>query len=79
MIRKIFDSPTDPDDEGSDKVDGEDIEVINPLVDHPLSSSPTENPAINSTSIIPITPRNFQPVLSSLPSSVPTPSPKTST
>ncbi|MBW0466318.1 hypothetical protein O181_006033 [Austropuccinia psidii MF-1] len=70
-IRRISDSPTNPDSEGSDEV-----EVINPLVGHSSRISPTKTPAKRLHSqIIPSTPRNFQPVLSS----VPPPSPKSST
>ncbi|MBW0478061.1 hypothetical protein O181_017776 [Austropuccinia psidii MF-1] len=51
--------------EGSNKSDGEEVEVINPLVGHPSRDSPTQPPA-----------RKFH---SQLPSSAPPPSPKPST
>ncbi|MBW0525408.1 hypothetical protein O181_065123 [Austropuccinia psidii MF-1] len=74
-IREISDSPTNPDSEGS-----EEVEVIHPLVGHPSSSSPTQPPDKEfHSNIIPGTPRNFQYVLCSLPSSVHTPSPRPST
>ncbi|MBW0501493.1 hypothetical protein O181_041208 [Austropuccinia psidii MF-1] len=73
-IRHIADPPTNPDAEVSDKLDGDEVEVSNPLVGHYSSSSPKEF----HSHLIPITPRNFQPVLSSVPSSVPPPSPKSS-
>ncbi|MBW0461153.1 hypothetical protein O181_000868 [Austropuccinia psidii MF-1] len=79
-IRKIADSPTNPDAEGRDELDREEAEVIHPLVDHSSSSSPIQPPAKKLYSnLIPNTPRNFQPVLPLLPSSIPPPSPKPST
>ncbi|MBW0490520.1 hypothetical protein O181_030235 [Austropuccinia psidii MF-1] len=59
--------------------DGVDFEVINQLVGHSSISSSTQHPATKfHSNLIPSTPRNFQPVLSSAPSSVPPFSPKSS-
>ncbi|MBW0486165.1 hypothetical protein O181_025880 [Austropuccinia psidii MF-1] len=78
-IRKISDSPTNPYAKGSDELDGEELEVINPLVGNSSSSSPTQLPAKQFHShLIPSTPGSFQPVLSSLLSSSPPSSPKPS-
>ncbi|MBW0501639.1 hypothetical protein O181_041354 [Austropuccinia psidii MF-1] len=78
--RKIADSPTNPNAEGSDELDGEEVEFIHPLVGHSSSSSPTQPPYKEFySSFIPSTPRNFQPVLYSLPSFIPPPSPEPST
>ncbi|MBW0542959.1 hypothetical protein O181_082674 [Austropuccinia psidii MF-1] len=79
-IRKISDSPTDPNAEGSDEFDGEEVEVINPLVSQSSRSSPTQRPFKKFHShIIPSTPENLQPVLSLLPSSISHSSPNLST
>ncbi|MBW0561264.1 hypothetical protein O181_100979 [Austropuccinia psidii MF-1] len=52
---------------------------MNPLVSHCSSSSPTQPPARKLHShLIPHTPRNLQPILSLLQSSIPPPSPETS-
>ncbi|MBW0553646.1 hypothetical protein O181_093361 [Austropuccinia psidii MF-1] len=68
------------DAEGSNEPDGEEFEVINASVGHYSSSTPNKPPSKKfQSNIIPSTTRNFQPVLSSLPSSIPPPSPKTST
>ncbi|MBW0474699.1 hypothetical protein O181_014414 [Austropuccinia psidii MF-1] len=80
IIRKSAYSPANPAAEGSNDLDGEEVEVINPLVGHYSSSSPSQPPFKKfHNHIIPSTPKNFQPVLSSLPSSTPPPSPKPST
>ncbi|MBW0588080.1 hypothetical protein O181_127795 [Austropuccinia psidii MF-1] len=71
-IREISDSPT--------YLDGEEVEVINTLVGHSSGSSPTKPPVKKFHShIIPSNTKNFPPVVSSLPSSIPPPSPKPST
>ncbi|MBW0539354.1 hypothetical protein O181_079069 [Austropuccinia psidii MF-1] len=65
IIRQIADSPTNLDSEGSEKLNGEEVKVINPLVCHSSSTSPTKTPFNKFHShLIPSTPRNFQPVLS---------------
>ncbi|MBW0529032.1 hypothetical protein O181_068747 [Austropuccinia psidii MF-1] len=68
------------DAEVSDELDGEEVEVINPVVGHYSNSSPTKT-SVNTfhSKLIFSTPRNLQPVLSSPPSSIPPPSPKPST
>ncbi|MBW0517159.1 hypothetical protein O181_056874 [Austropuccinia psidii MF-1] len=79
-IRKISDSPTGPDSEGNDELDGEEVELIILLVSHSSSFSTTKPPVKKFHShIISSTSKNFQPVLSSLPSSIPPPFPKPST
>ncbi|MBW0471302.1 hypothetical protein O181_011017 [Austropuccinia psidii MF-1] len=78
-LRQISYSPTTPDSRGSDKLDGEEVEVISTLVGHSSSSSPIQPPSKKfHTNLIPSTPRNFQPVLYSVPTLVPPPSPKSS-
>ncbi|MBW0491664.1 hypothetical protein O181_031379 [Austropuccinia psidii MF-1] len=75
-IRKISDSPTNPDAESSDEFDGEEVEVTNLVVFHPSRYSPTQPPSKKFHSyLITSTPRSFQPFLSSVPPS----SPKSST
>ncbi|MBW0473409.1 hypothetical protein O181_013124 [Austropuccinia psidii MF-1] len=60
--------------EGSDELDGEDFEVIYKLIGHSPSCSPIQPPAKKfHRHLILSTPKNFQPVLSSVPSSVPPP------
>ncbi|MBW0507082.1 hypothetical protein O181_046797 [Austropuccinia psidii MF-1] len=79
-IKKISYSPNYPDAEGIDELDGEEAELINPLASHSSRSSSTNPPAKKFHShIIPSNPKKFQPVLSSLPSSIPPPLPKFST
>ncbi|MBW0489324.1 hypothetical protein O181_029039 [Austropuccinia psidii MF-1] len=66
-IRQTSDSPTDPDAEGSDELDGKEVEVLNPLAGHSSSSSRTQTPAKKGHSqVIPSAPRNFQPILSTV-------------
>ncbi|MBW0495331.1 hypothetical protein O181_035046 [Austropuccinia psidii MF-1] len=60
-IKRIADSPTDPDAEGSDEFDGEE----------PLANRFQKQVILN-------TPRTFQPVLASIPTKIPPPSPSTS-
>ncbi|MBW0523161.1 hypothetical protein O181_062876 [Austropuccinia psidii MF-1] len=71
-IRQIADSPPDPDAEGSDELDGEEVEVIPHYAGHPSNSSPSQPPANRFQSqVIPSTPRNFQPTLAKIPTSIP--------
>ncbi|MBW0585838.1 hypothetical protein O181_125553, partial [Austropuccinia psidii MF-1] len=72
-IRRIADSPTDPDAEGSDELDGEGVEVVPHLVGHPSSNSSAQ-PLANrfQSQVIPSTPRTFQQVLASVPCSAST-------
>ncbi|MBW0570780.1 hypothetical protein O181_110495 [Austropuccinia psidii MF-1] len=78
-VRRIDDSPTDADAEGSDELDGEEAQVVPPSVDHPSSNSSTQ-PLSNrfQSQVIPRTPRTFQPILASIPTTIPPPSPSTS-
>ncbi|MBW0593513.1 hypothetical protein O181_133228, partial [Austropuccinia psidii MF-1] len=78
-IRRIADSPSDPDSEGSDELDGEEVEVVPHSVGHPSSNSSAQPLAnIFQSQIIPSTPRAFQPILASIPSPIPPPLPTTS-
>ncbi|MBW0507640.1 hypothetical protein O181_047355 [Austropuccinia psidii MF-1] len=62
------------------ELDGEEVEVINPLAGHSSSTSPTQPPSKKfHIQVIPSTASNFQPILSSVASSFPLPSPKSST
>ncbi|MBW0508734.1 hypothetical protein O181_048449 [Austropuccinia psidii MF-1] len=71
-IRKIANSPPNPDAEGSDELDGEEVEVIPISAGHPVNSSPSHPPAKRLQShIIHSTPRNFQPTLATIPTSIP--------
>ncbi|MBW0537082.1 hypothetical protein O181_076797 [Austropuccinia psidii MF-1] len=74
-IRRIPDSPTDPDAEGSDELDGEEVVVVPHSVDHQSSTSSLQ-PLANrlQSQVIPSTPRTFQPVLASIPPASPSPS-----
>ncbi|MBW0514852.1 hypothetical protein O181_054567 [Austropuccinia psidii MF-1] len=75
-IRKIADSPPDPDAEGSDELDGKEAEVVFNSYGHPSNNSPSQPPAKRFQSqFIPSTPRNFQPTLAMIPTSIPPASP----
>ncbi|MBW0526078.1 hypothetical protein O181_065793 [Austropuccinia psidii MF-1] len=78
-ISCIDDSPTDPDAEGSDEFDDEKVQVVPHSVGHPSSNSSTQ-PLANrfQSQVITSTPRTFQPVLASIPTTIPLPSPSTS-
>ncbi|MBW0544419.1 hypothetical protein O181_084134 [Austropuccinia psidii MF-1] len=78
-IRRIDDSPTDPDSEGGDELDGEEVQVVPHSVGHPSSNSSTQ-PLANrfQSQVIPSTPRTFQQILASIPNTIPPPSPSTS-
>ncbi|MBW0482176.1 hypothetical protein O181_021891 [Austropuccinia psidii MF-1] len=79
-IRRIANSPTDPDAEGSDELDGEEDEVVLNSVGHKSSISPSQTfSKIFQIQVIISTPRNFQQVLSTIPSSILPPSPNPST
>ncbi|MBW0587736.1 hypothetical protein O181_127451 [Austropuccinia psidii MF-1] len=75
---RIADSPTDPDAEGSDGLDGE-VKVVSHLVGHP-SSNFSAQPLANrlKSQVIPSTPKTFQPVLASIPTTIPHSSPSMS-
>ncbi|MBW0571899.1 hypothetical protein O181_111614 [Austropuccinia psidii MF-1] len=61
-IQRISDSTPDPDAEGSDELDGEEVEVAPHSVGHPSSTSSSQ-PLANRfhSHIIPSTPSTFQP------------------
>ncbi|MBW0532777.1 hypothetical protein O181_072492 [Austropuccinia psidii MF-1] len=64
-ITRSSDYPPNPDAEGSDALDGEEVEVVPISAGHPVNSSPSHPPTKRSQShIIHSTPRNFQPTLS---------------
>ncbi|MBW0503556.1 hypothetical protein O181_043271 [Austropuccinia psidii MF-1] len=65
--------------EGSDELDGEEVEAVPHSSGHPVSSSPAHPPAKRLLShIIHNTPRNFHPTLSTSPTSIPPASPNPS-
>ncbi|MBW0567586.1 hypothetical protein O181_107301 [Austropuccinia psidii MF-1] len=67
-IRQIADSPPNPDSEGSDELDGEEVEMIPHSAGHPSNGSPSHPPAKRfQIQVIPSTPRNFQPTLATIP------------
>ncbi|MBW0468870.1 hypothetical protein O181_008585 [Austropuccinia psidii MF-1] len=78
-IRRISDSPPDPDAEGSDELDGKEVEIVPHLVGHKYSTSSSQ-PIVNrfNSHIIPSTPRTFQPTLAAIPTSLPPASPSPS-
>ncbi|MBW0546865.1 hypothetical protein O181_086580 [Austropuccinia psidii MF-1] len=78
-IRRIADSPPDPDAEGSNKLDGEEVEVVPHSVGHPSRTSSSQ-PLSNRfhSHIIPSTPRTIQPTLAAIPTSLPPASPSPS-
>ncbi|MBW0501859.1 hypothetical protein O181_041574 [Austropuccinia psidii MF-1] len=70
--RRISDSPPNTDAEGSDELDGEEVEVVPHSAGHPVNYSPSHPPAKRLQShIIHNTPRNFQPTLSTIPPASP--------
>ncbi|MBW0548925.1 hypothetical protein O181_088640 [Austropuccinia psidii MF-1] len=79
IIRQIADSLPYPDAEGSHELDGEEVEVIPHSAGHPSKSSPSQPPAKRFQSqVILSTPRQFQPTLATIPTSIPPPSPHSS-
>ncbi|MBW0551079.1 hypothetical protein O181_090794 [Austropuccinia psidii MF-1] len=63
QIRQIADSPPDPDAEGSDELDGEEVGVVHNSSGHKYSTSPSNPPSQRFHShIIPSTSRAFQPI-----------------
>ncbi|MBW0542100.1 hypothetical protein O181_081815 [Austropuccinia psidii MF-1] len=78
-IRRIADSRTDPDAEVSDELDGEEVVVVPHSVGHSSRNSSAQ-PLANrfQIQVIPNTPRTFQPVLASIPTTIPPSSPSTS-
>ncbi|MBW0464691.1 hypothetical protein O181_004406 [Austropuccinia psidii MF-1] len=78
-IRRITNSPPDTDAEGSEELDGEEAELVNNPFGHQSSTSPSEPPSKRFQSrLIPSTPRNFQPTLATIPTSLPPASPSSS-
>ncbi|MBW0493047.1 hypothetical protein O181_032762 [Austropuccinia psidii MF-1] len=74
-----FRFPPDPDAEGSDDLDGEEVEVIPNSAGHPSNSSPSQPPVKRFQSqVIPSTSRNFQPTLATISASIPPASPHSS-
>ncbi|MBW0532593.1 hypothetical protein O181_072308 [Austropuccinia psidii MF-1] len=71
-IRRIADPQTDPDAEGSDELDGEEVVVVPHSVENQSSTSSSQ-PLANrfQSQVIPSNPRTFQPVLSFIPTSLP--------
>ncbi|MBW0504545.1 hypothetical protein O181_044260 [Austropuccinia psidii MF-1] len=62
--RQIANSPPDPDAEGSDELDGEEVKVVHNSAGHPSNTSPSQPPSKRFQShIIPSTPKNFNPLL----------------
>ncbi|MBW0482222.1 hypothetical protein O181_021937 [Austropuccinia psidii MF-1] len=79
-IRQISYSAPDPDDEVSDELDGEEIEVVHNSICHQSSTSPSHPPFKRfQIHIIPSTPRTFQPTLATIPTSLLPASPSSST
>ncbi|MBW0557903.1 hypothetical protein O181_097618 [Austropuccinia psidii MF-1] len=78
-VIRIDDSPTDPDAEGSDELDGEEVQVIPHSVGHPSSNSSSQ-PLANrfQRQVTPSTRRTFQPIVASIPTTIPPPSSSTS-
>ncbi|MBW0520522.1 hypothetical protein O181_060237 [Austropuccinia psidii MF-1] len=57
--------------DGSDELDGEEVEVVPNSASHPPNTSPSQPPAKRFQShLIPRTPRNFQPTLATIPTSI---------
>ncbi|MBW0565322.1 hypothetical protein O181_105037 [Austropuccinia psidii MF-1] len=79
IIRGIANSPPYPDAEGSDELDGEEVEVVLNSAGHPSNTSTSQPPAKRLQSqFIPSTPTPFQPTLATIPTSIPPASPHSS-
>ncbi|MBW0586725.1 hypothetical protein O181_126440 [Austropuccinia psidii MF-1] len=79
-LSRIADSPTNSDSEVSDELEVEEVEMVSNSIGHQSSISPSQPSSRKFQSqVIPSTPRNVQPVLSTTPSSIPPPSPNSST
>ncbi|MBW0483313.1 hypothetical protein O181_023028 [Austropuccinia psidii MF-1] len=75
QIRQIANSPPNSDAEGSDELDGEEVELVPNSAGNPVNSSPSHPPAKRIQShIIHNTPRNFQPTIATIPPASPNPS-----
>ncbi|MBW0488531.1 hypothetical protein O181_028246 [Austropuccinia psidii MF-1] len=78
-IRQISNSPTSPNSEGSNYLYGEEVEVVLQIANKSSSISPSHPPSKKfQIQVILSTPRNFQPVFSTFPSSIPNNSPSSS-
>ncbi|MBW0575607.1 hypothetical protein O181_115322 [Austropuccinia psidii MF-1] len=67
QINRIADSPPDPDAEGSDEIESEEVEVVPISSGHPVNSSSSHLPAKRLQShIIQNTPRSLQPTLATV-------------
>ncbi|MBW0528624.1 hypothetical protein O181_068339 [Austropuccinia psidii MF-1] len=67
-IRQIANSPHDPDAEGSDELDGKEVEVVPNSAGHPSNTAPSQPPAMRFQSqVITSIPRTFQPTLATIP------------
>ncbi|MBW0485731.1 hypothetical protein O181_025446 [Austropuccinia psidii MF-1] len=72
IIRLIGNSPPDPDTEGSDELDGEEVELVPNSAGHPSNTSTLQPPSKRFQSqSIPSTPRNFHPTLATIPPASP--------
>ncbi|MBW0507421.1 hypothetical protein O181_047136 [Austropuccinia psidii MF-1] len=70
-IRQIANTPPDLDAEGSDELYGEEVEVVPNSASHPSNNSPSQPPVKRFQGhVIPSTPRNFQPTLATIPTSI---------
>ncbi|MBW0478996.1 hypothetical protein O181_018711 [Austropuccinia psidii MF-1] len=78
-MRRIANSPTNPNAEVSDKLDGEEVEVVPNSICHQSATS-TSQPSsrIFQIEVIPSAPRSVQAVLPTIKSSIPPPSPNPS-
>ncbi|MBW0469876.1 hypothetical protein O181_009591 [Austropuccinia psidii MF-1] len=80
QIRQISDSPPDPYAEGSDELDGEEVEVVHNYAGKKSSASPSHTPSkIFLSQKIPSITRTLQPILSPIPTSLPPASQSSST
>ncbi|MBW0531044.1 hypothetical protein O181_070759 [Austropuccinia psidii MF-1] len=78
-MRRTANSTPNPDSEGSDELDGEEVEVFPHSAGHPFNSSPSHPPAKRPQShIIHNTPRNFQSTHATITTSIPPASPNPS-
>ncbi|MBW0487180.1 hypothetical protein O181_026895 [Austropuccinia psidii MF-1] len=79
-IRRIYNSPTNPDGDGSYQLDGEYVEAVDQTIGQIQNSSLSHPPSGTFQSqIIPSNSTNFQPRLASVPSSIHQSSPHPST
>ncbi|MBW0494405.1 hypothetical protein O181_034120 [Austropuccinia psidii MF-1] len=78
-IRQIANSPPYLNAEGSNELDGEEVEAINSPVGHKSSLSPSQPPSKRfQICLIPSTPKHFQPTLATIPTCLPPTSPSSS-